>query len=319
MNEFLAAINEAQSIAISGHIRPDGDCVGSTLGLYNYICEHYPQKTTDIYLEMLVPEFGFLNRCNDIKTRPAKKPYDLFLALDCGSADRLGKFLPMFESAKKNIVVDHHISNIGFGNINYIEVQASSTSEIIYELLDGEHGLSKAAAEALYLGIVHDTGVFKHSCTSRRTMEIAGHLLELGANSARIIDESFYQKTYVQNQVLGRCLLESMLLLEGRVIASVIDRRTMDFYGANSHDLDGIIDQLRVTKGIEVAILLHETDIHEYKVSMRANGDVDVSKIASYFGGGGHKKAAGCTMNGSYRDILTNLCGHIEAAMQAEK
>lgn len=318
MNKFLEAISLAGSIGITGHIRPDGDCYGSCLGLYNYIREVFPEKQVSVYLETLVPEFSFLSRSEEIKTEPQEIVYDLFLVLDCGAADRLGSFLPLFEKAKKKIVVDHHISNTSFGQENYIEPEASSTSEIIYTLLE-EDKITKEAGEALYLGIVHDTGVFKHSCTGKRTMEIAGRLLSLGIPFSRIIDETFYQKTYVQNQVLGRCLLESLLLLDGRVIASFIDRKTMDFYGARSHDLDGIVDQLRVTKGAEVAILLHETAFHEYKVSLRCNTQLDVSRIASYFGGGGHKKAAGCTMSGSYRDVLTNLCGHIEAAMAEEK
>lgn len=317
MNNFLAAIATADSIGIAGHVRPDGDCYGSCMGLYNYIREQFPDKMVSVYLESSVPEFSFISRSEEIKTEPEELTYNLFLALDCGDAERLGKFMPLFEQAQKQIVVDHHISNTGFGQENYVETDASSTSEIIYTLLE-EEKVSKAAGEAFYLGIVHDTGVFKHSCTSKRTMEIAGRLITLGIPFSKIIDETFYQKTYVQNQVLGRCLLESMLLLDGKVIASCIDRKTMDFYGAGSHDLDGIIDQLRVTKGVEVAVLLHETAFHEYKVSLRCNTELDVSRIAAYFGGGGHKKAAGCTMNGSYRDVLTNLCGHIEAAMEEE-
>lgn len=314
MNRFLEAIATADSIGIAGHIRPDGDCYGSCMGLYNYIREQFPDKKISVYLESFVPEFSFISRSQEIETEPQEFTYDLFMALDCGASDRLGKFLPLFEQAKKQIVVDHHISNTSFGQENYIEADASSTSEIIYTLLE-EEKISKSVGEALYLGIVHDTGVFKHSCTTKRTMEIAGRLITLDIPFSKIIDETFYQKTYVQNQVLGRCLLESLLLLDGKVIASFIDRKTMDFYGAKSHDLDGIIDQLRVTEGVEVAVLLHETAFHEYKVSLRCNAELDVSRIAAYFGGGGHKKAAGCTMSGSYRDALTNLCGHIEAAM----
>lgn len=317
MNRFLEAIEKAGSIGIAGHVRPDGDCYGSCMGLYNYIKEEFPDKEVSVYLEPLVPEFSFISRSGEIKTEPQEFTYDLFLVLDCGDTDRLGKFLPLFERAKKQVVVDHHISNTRFGQENYVEADASSTSEIIYTLLP-EEKISKSAGEALYLGIVHDTGVFKHSCTGRRTMEIAGRLMTLGIPFSKIIDETFYQKTYVQNQVLGRCLLESLLLLDGRVIASFIDRKTMDFYGAKDYDLSGIIDQLRVTEGVEVAVLLHETAFREYKVSLRCNTELDVSKIAVHFGGGGHKKAAGCTMSGSYRDVLTNLCGYIEAAMAQE-
>ena len=137
-------------------------------------------------------------------------------------------------------------------------------------------------------------------------------LLSKGVDNSKIIDESFYQKTYVQNQILGRCLLESILVLDKKVIVSCINRHQMEFYQAKAYDLDGIIDQLRVTKGVEVAILIHETGIGEFKVSMRSNGEVDVSKIATFFGGGGHIKAAGCSMKGDSHDVINNLTLHIE-------
>lgn len=317
MNKFLEAIAFADSIGISGHIRPDGDCFGSCMGLYNYIKEQFPEKGCAVYLEAVAPEFSFISRSGEVRTEPDGEKYALFISLDCGSSDRLGKFLPLFEGAGHNIVVDHHISNTGFGEENHVDLTASSTSEIIYTLLE-EEKISRASAEALYLGIIHDTGVFKHSCTTRRTMEIAGRLMDKGVPYSWMIDATFYQKTYVQNQILGRCLMESVLMLDGKVIASVADQSMLKLYGAGSHDLDGVIDQLRVTEGVEAAILIHETEDHAYKVSLRANGDLDVSKIAVSFGGGGHKKAAGCTIEGSSQEVLTKLCRQIEAALWME-
>ena len=132
-----------------------------------------------------------------------------------------------------------------------------------------------------------------------------------GIDFSRIIDDSFYRKTYVQNQILGRALLESITFLDGRCIFSVVQKKDMDFYGVTSSDLDGIIDQLRITQGVECAIFMYETSCREYKVSLRSTTDLDVSKIALYFGGGGHKKAAGCTMAGSVHDVINNLSEQI--------
>ena len=129
---------------------------------------------------------------------------------------------------------------------------------------------------------------------------------------ARIIDDSFYRKTYVQNQVLGRALMESILLLDGKIIVGRIRQKDMFFYGVGPADLEGIVSQLRVTAGVEVAIFLYETGTQEYKASLRSNGIVDVSAVCSYFGGGGHVKAAGCTMHGSLYDVVNNLTLHIE-------
>jgi phosphoesterase RecJ-like protein len=142
-------------------------------------------------------------------------------------------------------------------------------------------------------------------------MEIAGKLMEKGINFSKIIDDSFYRKTYIQNQILGRALLESITFHDSQCIFSVINKKDMEFYGVSGSDMDGIIDQLRITEGVECAIFMYETGCREYKVSLRSTADLDVSKIAVYFGGGGHKKAAGCTMAGSVHDVINNLSDQI--------
>ncbi len=150
-------------------------------------------------------------------------------------------------------------------------------------------------------------------------MQVAGAMMAKGINFSRIIDESFYRKTYVQNQIMGRAVLESVLFLDGKCIFSVVRKQDMDFYGVIASDLDGIVDQLRITEGVEVAIFLHEMENHVYKVSMRSNNIVNVSKIAAYFGGGGHVRAAGCTMSGSVHDVINNLSAHIEQQMKEQE
>lgn len=311
MQKLLELMAAADTIAIAGHIRPDGDCVGACLGLYTYLTGFAGKKQVDVYLESVPEAFSFLNNAEKALSFPKSGTvYDLFVALDCGSADRLGFTEEMFHQAVTTVCIDHHISNTKFAQYNYVVGDASSTCEMLCDLLEGK-GISKEAAECFYLGIVHDTGVFKHSNTSKKTMEMAGALLEKGVSSSKIIDDSFYRKTYLQNQILGRCLLESILLLDGKIIFSALSQKIMQLYGAVPADLDGIIDQLRVTEGVEVAILLREEGTQYYKVSMRSNGRVDVSKICCMFGGGGHKMAAGCTMNGSVQDVINNLSGQI--------
>ena len=300
------------SVAISGHVRPDGDCVGSCLAVYNYIQEQYPEVTVHVYLEPIPPVFQFLKGTENILSCCEEDlVYDLFLALDAGDKDRLGDAAKYFDAAKKTICVDHHIINQGYAKKNYIVPEASSTSELIFGCLE-EEKISRETAECIYLGIVHDTGVFQYSCTSSGTMAIAGKLMGKGIDFTKIIEDTFYKKTYVQNQILGKALLESLLVLDGKCIVSCITQEDMKFHGVTPKDLDGIVSQLRVTTGVEVAIFLYETECQEYKVSMRSNGPVNVSQIASYFGGGGHVKAAGCTMQGSFYDVVNNLTLHIE-------
>jgi phosphoesterase RecJ-like protein len=306
-------------IAIAGHIRPDGDCVGSCTALYLYLTQNkddFGIEKVDVYLEPFGNEFRVLNGTGNIKhVYEPDEVYDLFISLDCGSLDRLGNALKFFNTAKRTLNIDHHISNNHFAEVNHVVDDASSTCEVLFTLFE-ENRISKEIAECLYVGLIHDTGVFKHSNTSEKTLKIAGSLISKGIKFSDLIDETFYSKTYMQTQLLGRCLMESILMLDGRVIVSSISLKMLEFYEADHSDLDGIIDQLRVTKGTEVAIFIYESDTQEYKVSMRSNGEVNVSKIAVYFGGGGHIKAAGCTMRGSVHDVINNLTKHIDAQLK---
>ena len=305
------ALSKVNTVAIGGHVRPDGDCVGSCTALYQYIQKRYPEIEVDLYLEEPSDSLKFLGITKEIKHEVPDKEYDLFFALDCGDAARLGFSEVLFNNAKSTFCIDHHISNQAFADENYIVPDASSTSELVYRLADKEY-ITTEIAESLFLGIVHDTGVFQYSCTSPETMEAAADLMRRNIRANEIIDRTFYEKTYAQNQVLGRCLLDSNLYLDGKVITTYLTKDMMDSYNVKTKDLDGIVSQMRITKGVEVALFLYETGEDEFKVSMRAKNDVDVSLIAQHFGGGGHKKAAGITMKGKVQDIINSLVSQIE-------
>lgn len=306
-------------VALGGHVRPDGDCVGSCMGLYHYLREQYPDITADVYLEEVPGSYSIIKGTDEVKTQVDDSTvYDLFICLDCGDVQRLGFSRPLFENAKETLCIDHHISNDAFADYNYIVPDASSTSELIYDLIDKEK-VSLACAEALYMGIVHDTGVFQYSCTSPATMEAAAELMRKGINSSEIIDKTYYEKSYIQNQILGRALLESMLIMDKKCIVSVIRQKSMKFFQAKPSDLEGIVSQLRQTKGVEVAIFLHEISPQHFKVSLRSKGKVDVSEIAQYFGGGGHVRAAGVTMEGSSHDVINNITARIALQLNHEE
>ena len=306
----------ADTILIAGHLRPDGDCVGAAVAAYRYLKKLYPKAQIGAYVEKVPEVYHFLDPEHQIFVHKLpEEPVDLFLSLDCSTKDRLGEAERLFDTAGRTVCVDHHVSNLGYAMENYVEAGSSSTCEVLYGLLE-EELIDTQIAEAVYIGIIMDTGVFRYSSTSRKTMEIAGRLMEKGVPFWKYIYECFYQRTYTQTQLLGRTLLTSMRLMEGRVIVATVTRRMLEFYGAQTEDIEGIIDQLRVTKGVEVALLLQEIGDQEYKVSMRSNNFVDVSRIAVYFGGGGHVKAAGCTMRGSLHDVVNNITEHIEFQME---
>ena len=318
MGFFETILENRKTAVILGHLNPDGDCVGSSLAVFNYIKNNCPWAEAAVYLDGPADKFAYLKGFKEIHTEtPESFHADVCICLDSGDKDRLGKFGGFLESAGFSVCIDHHITNPGYGAENKIQPDASSTCEVLFGLME-EEKISKETAECLYTGMVHDTGVFQYSNTSERTMEIAGKLMAKGIAYSEIISDSFYQKTYVQNQLLGRALLESILFCDGQCIFSVIRKKDMDLYGADSKDMDGIVEQLRNTRGVECAIFLYEKQFKEFKVSMRSKSRVDVSKVAAYFGGGGHVRAAGCTMNGSIYDVVNNLSAHIAKQLKEE-
>lgn len=318
MEKIANELKGINTVAIAGHVRPDGDCVGSCMGLYLYLKENYPDIAADVYLEQPGAQFSFLSCFEEIKTvYQTGKVYDLLITLDVSDKNRIGVVEEAYETAKKRVCIDHHISNRGLGDVNEIRPDASSTCEVLYTLLE-EEKVSKAVAEAIYTGMVHDTGVFQYSCTSPETMRIAAKLMEKGIPFTKIVEESFYEKTYVQNQILGRCLMESILLMDGKCVIGVVKKKMMDFYHVEPKDLDGIVQQLRIIKGVEVAIFIYEVKPQEFKVSLRSKGKVNVNEVASYFGGGGHVLAAGCTFHGSVYDVMNNLLEIIEKQLVEE-
>lgn len=313
---LVEAIKAAQTIAIGGHIRPDGDCTGACLAVYLYAKEKFPDKQVHVYLETIPESFCFLKGADQIQSDISEtdKP-DLFIALDCGDEGRLGFSAALFERAENTLCIDHHVSNQSFAKQNHILPDASSTSELIYNLL-GTENISKHIAECLYLGIVHDTGVFRHSCTQPSTMEAAAKLMEKGINFTKIITETFDEKTYVQNKILGYALMKSELLLDGRCIASSVDQNTMREFQILPRQLDGIVNQLKLTHGTDVAIFMYELEDGSYKISLRSNESVDVSRVAGTFGGGGHARASGANMRGNVEEILKNLLPVIEQQLK---
>lgn len=308
-------LTDVQSVAIAGHIKPDGDCVGSTLALYNYIKDYYPHIQVTLYLEPIPNLFKFLQRSNEIVSDCTEDiVYDVFFALDCGDTGRLGAAEKYFCAAKKTVCVDHHISNQCYAQWNRVVPEASSASELVFELLD-EAKITKEIAECLYVGIIHDTGVFQYSCTSSKTMNIAGRLMDKGIDYPNIVDKTFFEKTFEQNQILGTALLHALRFFDGRCIASIITLKDMEQCHAQPKHLEGIVAQLRSTKDVDVAILIYENADGSYKVSMRTNGAVDVAKICVAHGGGGHVRAAGATMVGDPETILQTLLKDVEAQL----
>ena len=308
--DFLVGVKK---LGIAGHVRPDGDCVGSCMGLYLYITENYPDIETHVYMEEPKGRFDYIKAMDKVEETVVDTDFDLFIAIDLSNAERIGVAGEEYVKAKKTLCIDHHVSNTKFGMVNHVIPTASSSCEVLYDMLE-EEKISEATA--IYTGIVHDSGVFKYENTSEHTMNIAGKLMSKGVNFPAVIDEGFYEKSYVQNQILGRALLESILLLKGKCIYSAISQSEMKFYGVTQKEMGGIVEQLRLTAGVDVAIFMYEISPMEYKVSLRSKKYVDCNVVAGYFGGGGHVRAAGCILKGTKHDVVNNLLEHIEQQLE---
>ena len=288
--------------------------MGSTLGVYNYIRKYYPDGCA-IYLERF-NIFKFLNFSSEIRSDYEESVvFDLFIAMDCGDEKRLGNAARYFQEAKHTACIDHHVSNQSFAEENYIFPDASSTCELICELLDTEK-ITKEIAECLYTGMVTDTGVFQYSCTSSSTMNMAGMLMDKGIDFTKIVDEAFNQKAYNQNRAMGRrrcCFPADFVWVAEVALTSFLTLEEMHALEVLPKHMEGIVEQMRNTKDVELAVFLYENEDHTFKVSFRVNGAFDAASLAMHFDGGGHVKAAGCTVEGPAEEAIErNILAEVE-------
>ena len=305
-------LNGVKTVSIAGHVRPDGDSVGATVALYLYLEKNFPDIKADVYLEPPTSKLKFIKGFDKIITDyPEHEPYDLMICLDAGNYERLGKAQKYFDQAKHAINIDHHYSNTNYADENYIEGDSSSACEVLYGFLDPEL-IDYDIAVALYTGIVYDTGVFKYKLTSPQTMRIAADLMEFNLPTDEIIDESFYAKTYEENKIYGYAILKSQLACDGRVIYSSLTQKEMEEFNVSSRELEGIVPQLRLTRGVIVAVFGYETPEGGIKVSLRSNDPFNVNEVAQLFNGGGHVRASGLTMTGELDACIATLVAEIE-------
>lgn len=309
INKIEDVLEGVKRIAIVGHQNPDGDCIGSSMGLGLYLQQQYPQIHTEVYQEPLPTNFLCMPRHEQIRHElPAEEEIadiDLLIICDVAHIDRIGLFYDKALLFKRTLVIDHHIGSTALreGEDCYVDENASSTSELITDLIE-EKGISQDAAAYLYVGMAHDTGIFRYDCTAPETMEKAAMLMRKGIDFSTLLHKTFVEKTFLQNRLLGEVLNDSCLHLNDRVISGVLTPEQMKRFHALPKHTEGIVNQLQNTRGIEVAIFLYASGEGQFKMSLRSMDYIDVSVIARTFGGGGHIKAAGATVKGEAKDII---------------
>ena len=314
LDEILKEIKKANDIVILTHNNPDGDAIGSSLAVYTAL------KMANKNVEIIIPElpriFNFLPNAEDIKKEGSKKEYDLAISLDCATIKLLNGWSNYFEDAKERIVIDHHSTNSMYGDLNYVDLSAPACTQVLYSLFKYYNiEITPEIGTCLMTGIITDTGGFQYSGVSKETFKIAAELLSSGVNISKIYKKVFATRTR-GNFELRKIALDRMELLENEKVSfTYITLEDEKKVNAETGDYEGIVDEGKNIEGVEVSIFLHEVK-DGFKVSTRANEYVNVSDVCLMFGGGGHPRAAGATMQGTVEQIKEKLLKEIRLQLK---
>lgn len=311
--EIRKIIDESESIAVAGHVSPDGDAVGSSCALAMALTKK--GKKVKLFLEEVQNKLKNIPYTDKIIHDEPKDEFDLFISLDCGDEQRLGEVAKLIKTTY-SINIDHHVSNTYFGKMNYVDSNSSSTSELIYRLLYGWCELDKNIAYALYAGILFDTGCFKHTSTSPYTMQVAGELMTYNIPFTKIQEQLFYSRSQIEVKLLSAALYNMKFDCADRLAYSKLSRDEIKNCGGTSKDVDSIISFIKNIDGVDAAAFFYEKGKDEIKASMRSNEAADVCKIAQKFGGGGHIRASGCTLHGSFDDEMKKVITELRNALE---
>lgn len=310
MNKIVTAIKENATFLISTHKSPDGDALGSSIAL-GLGLKKIGKEVVYAFEKPGGGKFSFLNELNEINGSYIDKSFDVGIFLDSSDPDHLFDS-SLMERCRLRINIDHHVSNEGYCHLNYVDVNASATGEAVYELLlNLETDIDEEIALALYTAIVSDTGNFKYSNVTYKTHEIASKLYKFPNRYWEISRKLFDETTFEKVQLIGYALGKISLAKDGRVALIHLSYEDLKKFSDDA-DMEGVINYARDIRGVEVAVMIKETSKDIFKVSFRANTNFDVSKIAVYYGGGGHSKAAGCTIRDmKFEDVLEDIKSHI--------
>lgn len=299
LNIIKKLMQENKNIALIGHIMPDGDTIGSCLAL-GYALESQG-KDVSLFCQDEIPDnLCFLKGCKKFQSEIVSynTPFDLIITLDCSDPERLGVFQTLLESSSQTINIDHHVSNTEFALVNWVEPTAAATCELVYELIDNlDIPIDIDIANAIYTGISTDTGNFSYSNTTSNTHLIAAKLLELGVKSEEISTNLYKNNSIERVRLISKVIDTIELYKEGQISTIEVTKDMLFEVGAHEKESSGMVGYAKDIKGVELALLFKEQEDGQIKVSMRSKKIVDCNELANLFGGGGHARAAGCTIN----------------------
>ena len=312
--QVVQAIIKHHTFFITTHRNPEADAMGSSLGLA-HLLRQLGKSCTVVSYDPLPRILKFLPHEGLLKQQPrlTSKPEALFV-LDCGDLERTGLFETQ-PPPSPIINIDHHVTNKQFGQINWVDPEATATGELIYELV-GALGLelSSEVALCLYTAIVSETGFFAYSNTRPKTFRLAASLLERGVDPWAVA-QRLRENTPERLKLLAELLQGLERSKDGRLAWLTVTQELLEKTQTGAEDTEEMISFPRSLREVEVAILFREVDPHTFKISLRSKNEVDVAKLAEQFGGGGHKKAAGCTMNGTLAEVKRRLLAAVQEAV----
>lgn len=292
-NDFetiLNVIKNYDSILIAGHKNPDGDCIGSCVALG--LALNKLGKNPTLYMKDMPLEYEVL-KGTYLYTNNIEDKYDLVIVIDCADDLRF-EIKEQFKNAKETINIDHHKGNPMFATYNYVDIEASSACEIMYDFLTaGKVELDKDIAESLYAGILSDTAQFQNRNTTTKTMIAISELMKYNIDFYKIISRLFNTKTFSELKLFGKAFSNAKLYHNGSIIISTLTKEEIHEANAKSNETSGIVSMLRQVDGTKIACFIYEPIPHNVKVSLRCDVPYDVNEVAQSVGGGGHVLASG--------------------------
>jgi phosphoesterase RecJ-like protein len=298
LTRAAAAVRDARQVALACHVNPDGDALGSMLGLFHVlraagadVLASFPSPFVVAPHYRELPGLALLTKPEDFPEHP-----DVMVTFDCGSLGRLGDLQPAALAARELVVIDHHISNDRYGTINVIEPDAAASGWVVHRLVDTLRlPLDRDAAVCLYAAIVCDTGRFQYDTTTPEVFDLARRLTEFDVPVARLSRSLFEEHRFAYLQLLADALANAELVRDQQFVWTAVTQEMLERHAVTIEEVEGLIDILRRTAEAEVTCVLKEEVDGQVRVSLRSLGAVDVRRIAEAYGGGGHRYAAGFT------------------------
>lgn len=318
IDRILETIREKQTFCIVGHVRPDGDCVGSQLGLALALCNE--GKKVTVWNEDAVPlKYKFLNTEGLFQQPKPGQRFDCVIATDCASYERLGNVRDCVTERGLLINIDHHESNTRYGDINWVSPREPSTGELIFKLLKvARWPITKPIADCLFTAVSTDTGSFQYPTTRPGTYHIAAELVSRGANLAKITDEVYQSYPLSRARLLRHVYTKFKLADDNRIAYFWLKKADLARTGAESNDTEGLIDHIRAIEPVVVACVFEELEPELTRISLRSkSAKVNVNEIAAQFGGGGHPAAAGARIPGTPLATQRKVIAAVKRALRA--